>query len=239
MPFYDELVKMILGLLAYAGVSALTVMALAKIFGESWIRSHFESKVEVVRHLNTVEIEKLRIEIQSLLSGKIRLQDWDFTIFPEAWRKLNLSLRALQRASSPMKYLPDLEKMDEYELDEFLEGVDFSAAAKKKIKSSSEKTKTFDNYNTWKKIADVEDAIVEFKTYVDNQSIMMSDQLKAKFEEVAQEMWSALITKRVGHEAKDWKMQTDAWKDLNDKVIPLVNEIRTSVHEKLRAHTER
>jgi hypothetical protein len=54
--------------------------------------------------------------------------------------------------------------------------------------------------------------------------------------QISEILWSALISKEVGHEANDWKMQNEGWKETKEKTEPLYKEIEEYIHGRLQAH---
>lgn len=41
---------------------------------------------------------------------------------------------------------------------------------------------------------------------------------------------------RVGHEAKDWKMQNKGWDKIKEEVEPLKKAIHDAIYERLQGH---
>ena len=72
--------------------------------------------------------------------------------------------------------------------------------------------------------------------YVARCGIFFPPTLKEKFTKVSDELWSAVTSKAVGHEAKDFRFQSEAWQRIEADVAPLYKAIETEIHERLRSH---
>jgi hypothetical protein len=228
----------ITGIITYGGGASVIAYFVFQLLGKSWIESKFSKELEDFRHKKTVEIERLRIEVESLLSGRLKLQERDFELLPTAWSKLNNAHRSLTSVLASLQSYPNLDRYSEEELNEFVDNLEFSNATKSKIKSASKPLEVYREALSWTQFHEVKRAIADFKQFTDEQSILMSPDLKLKFDDVASKMWSAIIGKEVGHEAKDWKMQRDAGKELEKMIVPLVSEIQELIHQKLNSHSK-
>jgi hypothetical protein len=226
------------GLITYGGGATAISYFIFQFMGKSWLENKFAKELEEFRHEKTKEIEKLKIEIQSLLSGKLKLQDRDFNVLPEAWNMLNQAQKKLASTVSPYQQYPDLKTLNRSDLNVFLREQDLANITKRRIRTASDPSKEYVDAITWKRISDVRNAIADFKDYVDKHSILMEPDLKTKFGGIAQQMWSSIITKEVGHQSKDWKMQSEAWKELEEKVKPEINEIEGLINVRLSSYSK-
>jgi len=52
-------------------------------------------------------------------------------------------------------------------------------------------------------------------------------------------LWSAVIDKEVGHEARDYKMQNEGWKEDQGRVKPLYKSIESDIQSRLQSHGKR
>lgn len=82
-------------------------------------------------------------------------------------------------------------------------------------------------------------AIADFHNYVERNSIFMPPELKKVFEEAADDLWSAVVSKEIGHDVKDWKMQNEGWNTVKKKVGPLRKTIEEAIYSRLQAHGKR
>jgi hypothetical protein len=56
------------------------------------------------------------------------------------------------------------------------------------------------------------------------------------FTKVSGELRSAVSSKAVGHESKDYRMQSAAWQKIEADIAPLYKAIESEIHARLRSH---
>jgi hypothetical protein len=49
-------------------------------------------------------------------------------------------------------------------------------------------------------------------------------------------LWSAVVSKEAGHEAKDYKMQGESWNKIKEETEPLYKSIETNIQARLQSH---
>jgi hypothetical protein len=85
-----EIVALFLAkILAYGGGAAAVSYLLFQWLGKKWIENKFSERLEQLRHQQALELQRLRVEIDAMLSGALKLQEKEFSVLPEAWEKLN------------------------------------------------------------------------------------------------------------------------------------------------------
>ena len=223
----------------YGGAVAGFVGALYVVFqffAKSWIENKFKESLEHYKHEQAVELQRLRVKIDSMLNSVLKLQEKEFETLAEAWRLLDEAFISLSSLVSPIQEYPDLDRMTSAELEEFLTNSKLFDSQKNKIRQLSEKTKTHQEIIFWYRFAAVKKACADLQNYVARQSIFFPLELKDLFSKVSEDMWSALIDKQVGREANDGKMQAGANTTLKEKIEPLYKSIETSIHTRLRTH---
>lgn len=90
-------------MVAVGGVGAVVAYGLFQFLGRTWIENKFAEKLELYRHQQAIEIQRLRVEIDSMLSGAIKLQDREFEILPKAWEKLDEAYGRVNSLVSPIQ----------------------------------------------------------------------------------------------------------------------------------------
>ncbi|MEO7859094.1 MAG: hypothetical protein ABIU05_01420 [Nitrospirales bacterium] len=82
-------------------------------------------------------------------------------------------------------------------------------------------------------------AIADLQNFVARNGIFFPPELKTKFARVSEMLWSAVISKEVGHEAKDYKMQNEGWKKIKEESEPLCKSIESDIQARLQSHAKR
>ncbi len=233
---YEMVLSFMLKMLAYGGGAAVIAYLLFQYLGKTWIENKFAERLDQLRHQQALELQKLRVEIDSLLSGAIKLQEKEFTVLPEAWSKLDEAHGLVSWLVAPFQQYADVGRMNSTQLEEFLTSTDFTVSQKDEIRNSKERGKTYQDIIFWYRLQKVKVAIGELQNFVARNGIFLHPELKSKFSQVAEMLWSAIISKEIGHEAKDWKMQNEGWEKIKKETEPLYKSIENDIQARLQSH---
>lgn len=232
----DSISKFILEILAFSGGSAVVAYYLFQFLGKTWIENKFEKNLELYRHLQAIEIQRLRVEIDSMLSGALKLQDREFEVLPKAWELLDEAYGRVNSLVAPMQSYPDLNRMSDLELSEFFQQSELTESQKKRIQDTHERTRAYIDIIFWHRLSKVRTAVGELRDFTARNNIFLTIELKQKFTSAVDLLWSALISKQVGVEAEDHKMQNQGWEKIKTEVEPLYRSIETDIQQRLRSH---
>lgn len=233
----DSVILQFIGkVIAQAGVAAVIAYLLFRYLGKKWIENKFSQSLEMFKHNQALELQRLRIEIDSTLSGVIKMQEKEFEVLPEAWHKLDAAYRHVSSLVSPLNIYPDLDKYHKDELEEFLKNSDILESQRNKIIKSGSPSKEYQEVIFWHQLSIVKKFCYEFNSYATQKGIFLPDIIKYKLDKISKEFWETLSHKEVGKEAKDYKMQTDAWHKVVEVIEPLYKEIELEIHARLNSH---
>ena len=222
--------------IAQAGGAAAVAYLLFRFLGKKWIENKFSESLEKYKHKQALELQKLKIEIDSTLSGVIKMQEMEFEVLPEAWNKLDTAYRQVFSLVHPLKTYPDLDHYHKDELEEFLSLSSILETQKDRIRKSGSPLKEYQEAIFRHQLAEVKKVCYEFNSYTTQKGIFLPLSIKEKFERISREFWNTLSHKEVGKEAKDYKMETDAWHKVEELVEPLYKEIEVEIHRRLHSH---
>jgi len=235
----DEVTKFVLQMLAYGGGSAAVAYFLFQWLGKTWIENKFAQRLDQLRHQQALELQRLRVEIDAMLSGALKLQEKEFSVLPEAWAKLDEAYGLVSWLVAPFQQYADVNRMNSTQLEEFLGGTEFYASQKEEVRGAHDKNKTYQDIEFWHRLHKVKNAFSDLQTYVARNGIFLPPELESKFKAISEMLWSAVISKEVGHEAKDWKMQREGWDKVKAEAEPLYLDIKTHIQERLQSHARR
>ena len=236
MPTTDAIFAFLGRLIAFGGGGAAVAYLLFQYLGKKWIENKFSERLEQLRHTQALELQRLRVEIDSLLSGVIRLQDKEFQTLPEAWAKLDEAYGQVSQLVSPLQQYADLDRLNSAQLEEFLAGTEFTETQKDELRKEQRKNEKYQELIFRYRFNHVHKAVAELHNYVERNSIFMPPELKMHFDKAANDLWSALVSKEVGHSMKDWKMQNQGWDKVKKEVEPLRKTIEEAIYARLQAH---
>ena len=120
-------------------------------------------------------------------------------------------------------------------LDDFLEVEKVPKIVADQIRRSSKKVDEYDSYVDRKQMNVALAAFQNYKQYFDENKIFLRADLKARFADIDQKIWSVWASRQTSLRAPNAK--TDFWikahEQLNDEVKPLMNEIENLVQQHL------
>lgn len=240
MATLEENILRFLGeVVAYGGGSSLIAFLVFRFLGKNWIENMFAQKLQDYKHHQALELQRLKVEIDSMLSGVLKIQEKEFDTLPEAWYKLGDAYSRVEQLVSSVQTYPNLDRMSSQQLEEFLSNSEFYESQKQEIRDASSKLERYQEIIFWHRLHEVKKACSEFHNYVVRQGIFFSPTIKEKFVNVSQELWNILAKKQVGHEANDWKTQSEAWIKVQERAEPLYKSIETEIYTLLHAHGEK
>lgn len=226
-------------IIAYGGgVVAISYLTFQWL-GKAWIENKFSERLDILRHQQALEVQRLRVEIDSMLSGTLKLQEREFSVLPEAWEKLNEAHLLVGLLVSPLQQYADVDRMPPARLEEFLSGTNFLKSDIDEILTAPNKGKRYQELVFWDKLSRAKKAFAELRNYVAHSGIFLPVELEEKFKKISDMLWSAVVSKEVGHQAQDWKMQAEGWDKVEKEVEPLYLDIKRYIHERLQSHSHK
>jgi hypothetical protein len=103
-------------------------------------------------------------------------------------------------------------------------------------KAPKDKTRLYEEEIFWHRLHTVKHACRDLHNYVARSGIFFPPLLKEQFTKISNELWSAVGSKAIGHEAKDYQVGADAWKKIEADITPLYKAIESEIHARLRSH---
>jgi uncharacterized hydantoinase/oxoprolinase family protein len=82
----------------------------------------------------------------------------------------------------------------------------------------------------------VKAAFADLQSFVARNGIFLTLELEEKFSRISDALWSAVISKEVGHEVKNWKMQSEGWTKIKEETEPLYKDIKREIQSRLQSH---
>lgn len=231
--YVQEAVKLVISVIAFGGSIAAAAYAIFKLFAEKWIETRFAERLKTFEHEKTRELERLRLEINSTFSRVAKLHDREFTILPTLWEKLYQADVALRSCKYSFKSYPDLDRLDDAGVDEFLSKTLLSEVDKNKIKNSSNKTTLYGRMATALDVWDARNKFAEFQSFYKLSVPFIFPALRDPIEKLQNAMWNYWVdiqtseyNTNIGH---------DGMKKYENAAPPLILIIETQLHNRLYA----
>ncbi len=238
-PNFRLLMDLLGEIIAYGGgVVAISYLTFQWL-GKAWIENKFSERLDILRHQQALEVQRLRVEIDSMLSGTLKLQEREFSVLPEAWEKLYEAHLLVSMLVSPLQQYADVDKMSPTQLEEFLSNTDFLKSEITEILNSHNKGNRYQETIFWSRLNKARKSFGDFQSYVARNGIFLPSELEERFKKISDMLWSAVVSKKVGHQAQDWEMQAQGWDKVREEVEPLYLDIKSYIHERLQSHSRK
>jgi hypothetical protein len=211
--------------IAYGGGAAVVAYAIFTFLGKKWIEHELNKKLEQVRY-----------RINTLFSRVTKIHEKEFEVLPEAWYKMQDALGRISHLTSLFQQYPDLNQMSQSALEEFLEKSRLHKFEKQELLQASDKVSYYEDKIFWHELRDVEEAFWDFHNYIIKNKIFLSPDLQEQFTKIDDVMWSAIVERKVGHEANDREMWHKAYKKIKEEINPIRDVIEKLVQTRLHYH---
>lgn len=232
----DEIFSWLGQIVIYGGGSVAIAFAAFKVYGERWLENSFNERLNAIQHQYNVELQRLKARLDAAASGMIRQHQKEFEVLPEAYGLLDEAMGLLRWVTAPFQQYANVSQLGEEDLKEFLDGAEFSKSNKQYILDSSNRQdayiKVLEAQKTWK----AETAIRAFHNYTARNGIFLPEELRKEFDSIREVLWAASVSKSVGREATDHKMQMEGWTKLEEIAKPKFEKIRELIQARIKEH---
>ena len=205
-----------------------------KLFGEKWLSNKFAERLEAFKHYQQKEIEHLRFEINKLFDRTTKLHQREFETLPRAWSLLAKSFHTVKGFISPLQSYPDVARMNETQLDNFLVACPLDNWEKEQLKSSSDKNKYYQDTIFWHHIRGARKSCRKAALYLLRNGIFMPPELKDKFKKLEDIIWDALTEHQINKEHDLKPRERTAHDRFSKEGESLIKDLETSVQGRLR-----
>jgi hypothetical protein len=181
--------------LVVAGGGTVTIaFLLFKTFSEKWLNTKFEERLATYKHLQQRELEQLKFQINALMDRTVKLHQKEFDVLPEVWGRLTDAFNITTAVTSPLQQHADLDRMNDKQLEEFLEGTDFlSNWQKAELRERTNRNGCYFKAVSWHKAMKARDACREYHVYLLKSGIFIPEPMKSKFTDLDGIIYSALV----------------------------------------------
>ena len=194
---FNEFLKLIGGVAAIGAASSAFAYALFRIFATKWIDTRFSERLEAFKHQQNQEIEHLRFRINTMMDRNVKLHQREFDVLPETWSLLTDAFFTIEPVALGFQQYPDLDRMSEEHLDEFLEKSSLTSLQKSELKASSDKVRSYGRIKMTNDLNKAIDVYNSFHATLTKNGIFIIDTLKVQFAAIDQMLKDAIIERQV------------------------------------------
>jgi hypothetical protein len=242
MDAVDQFLKYFGSLVLTAGAGGAVAFGLFRFLGKSWVESKFAERLETFKHQQALEIQRLRVEIESMLSGALKLQELEFEVLPEAWRRLDEAYGRARFITSALQQYENIEKSTDVQLEEVLRKslpdlLDSQRIALLAV-HGRERQDQYQKHVTWKHYRRALKAVSELDEYIASKGLFLPAPLKQKFGEIILIVRRSLISFETGLEVDDYKLRRDAGTELATAESH-IKSVENDIGERLQSHARK
>jgi hypothetical protein len=229
-----ELIDPLLKLVGQFAVFGILILALVRHFGERWIENKFERERAVYKHQHELDVQKLRVEIDSALNANLKLQEREFESLSTAWSLLQETYSQIAAYVSPRASWPDVNNLDSGALDELLANSGFPISHQEFIRKAGNKLEAYKRATFIAQSKLVEQSYSRYRDYILQFGIFFTDPIRQKFRLIDDKFRSSIVGKQLGRDAKDWKLQGEAYTQLTKETKSLCDALESEINLQLR-----
>jgi hypothetical protein len=213
-------------LVAAGGGGALIAFVVFRFLGKNWIEHQFANRLEATKS-----------EISILSARRLKLHDREYVVFPELWCRLNKVVNSLNQAVISFHMIPNLGRFTADELDSWLTSSDLSEDERSYFTSETDKTRAYSRILGLRDLNGAHKDFVAFHTYLQDNRIFLSPDIKDKLGEIDKSISGSLVAKKMdsgGYGVDSEKSYLlEAVEMLDKQVKPLMVEIELLVQARL------
>jgi hypothetical protein len=231
---------LILKLLTVGGGAAVVAYGLFQYLGKSWIEQKFKERLEALKHDQAIEVARLRIQIETMLSGALKLQQFEFEVLPEAWRLLEDAYSLSRWVASAYQQYDNVADLETEPFEEILNRTlpNLSRSLRSELigRRQRDRQKQYEKQVKWHKCNRAMKAVTQLDEYISAKGLFLPKSLKEKFREIVIEIRKALLTVRSSIEYDDYSLVQNA-NDSLSSAEQSYKQIEEAIEERLRSHS--
>lgn len=215
------------------GTITMFAYGLFKLFSEKWLANKFAEKLESFKHEHQKELQRLRLEIDSLLDRNLKLHSREFEVLPQAWSMLDDAFREMLTASMAYLQIPDLDRMSEPQLTHFLLQLTWPDWQKDELRLASDKRRYYGDVAQWRNLQDANRHRGEFQSYLSKNGIFIQPALLSKFHELNVMMIGAFVEREMAMQSTGVPQKYDKAVELSNRGKILFDQLQIDVQTRL------
>lgn len=239
---WDDIVRFVGNLAIYGTPLVLGIGLLVRSSAERWVESYFAKRQKQFEHEQAKELQRLKVKIDTVIQGALRLQEREFKIIPESWEKVSEAFGLASWLCSPIQEYTSLRDVSEEELEEFLERSSLWESQKAKLRVATPKSRDalWQDMDTWQRRNKVRNALSEADRFVKVNGVFLPEPLRDQFNKLIEVIWHALVSYDSGFRCspKEYTLIEKAGDKLKTEGEPLHKQIEEAVRRRLVEQSE-
>jgi len=234
----NELLSILGKLVLYAGGGAAIAVGVFQFLGKSYIDHKFAARLEALKHDQNVIVAKLKVEIDSMLSGALKFQEREFDVLPGVWDKLYQASAHINWFTSRASFATRVTDMEDFQFEEWVETLEFSAMHKGELHRAQPEDRQglFEQLDFIYKTSKVRKVFGEYQQYLQANAIFFPLDLKTKLAKIEDALWQQIADREALKQMKDWGLEKDPATTFEKVIPPLRDEVELLIRKRLESH---
>lgn len=224
----------VFSLLVAGGGGAAVAFGLFRYLGDKWIEARFAQRLETFRHEQAKELQRLKVQIDALLHGKLKLQERELAVLPAAWELLAEAHIQAGSLLSPIQTRVGVEGMTRNQLDAFVNGSELVPIDREAVLDADLKSRqsVYDEAITRYRLADAMQAVSAFREFVTKNSLFFTPELRDLLMQIGLKLQACLTTFRTGLQVKSFAIRGEAWDAFKSDVEALHTRVEGDIRKR-------
>lgn len=157
----------------------------------------------------------------------------ELEILQVAWEKLQIALGLVSAITSPAKSYPDLSRMHDDRLKEWLDHSVLTESEREVLLQSTDKNAYYQETLFWHDVSKANTEANDFHNYIIVNKIFLSSDVHKLFSQLDRLLNSALFQCRMAKQSDDLELAMKAYETVSKKVTPILEQIEALVRKRL------
>ena len=231
----EEVLKALGGFTAIVLASVGAAYAAFRFFSEKWIENKFATQLADHTHLQNLEIQRLRVEIETLLNGALLVQQKSFELLPKVWDLAISAYLEIGSFVSPLQSYPDLDKMDGEELKQFLANSELLETQKRDIRNAGKKLDAYIDAIFWIQLSKCHEKYGSFRRFTETNRIFLDADIKHLIKELSDKLTDCISIMTAHKEVRQHGGPSKCRPAMDD-AKNITDQLEAAIHQKIRVH---
>lgn len=234
----NELLAILGKTVIYLGGGVAIAVGVFKFLGKSYIDHKLAARLEALKHDQSVIVAKLKVEIDSMLSGALKFQERDFHVLPGVWDKLYQASTHINWYTSRANSATRVTELEDFQFVEWVDTLEFGPFHKSELKRAQpeDRQALFDQIEFSNNTSKVRQKFGEFQQFVEANAIFFSPELKEKLKAIEKALWEQISDRQTLTQMKEWGLAKDPSTTFENVIPPLRDEIEELIRQRLQSH---
>jgi hypothetical protein len=201
--------------------------------GKKWLEGKFAERLEAFKHQQDLQLEQYRYEINALFSRVTKIHEKEFEVLPTAWSKLQDGLGRVAQFTSPLQTYPDLNHMNEAQVEESLAKSDLTESQKEEIRHAVDKNQAYIKTIFWYDLNDAKKYVADFHNYLLYNKIFLSRALFESFTKFDKMLSNALEEREIMERSRNYIPASKTFMKVRDEVLSTIEDLETQIQQRL------